>query len=107
MEKPSKLEIQKQSEDNMIKNIRSLFRLKKENNTIKDFNQKLEIRIIRNMRTLFELQEEDYFKLVRVVSLQNNGYVNMIEITVIEIKVTVIEINTCQLKNTLTKLNLT
>ena len=47
------------------------------------------------MRTLFELQEEDYFKLVRVVSLQNNDYVNMIEITVIEIKVTVIEINTC------------
>lgn len=47
------------------------------------------------MRTLFELQEEDYFKLVRVGSLQNNGYVNMIEITVIEIKVTVIEINTC------------
>ena len=42
MEKPSKLEIQKQSEDNMIKNIRSLFRLKKENNTIKDYNQKLE-----------------------------------------------------------------
>ena len=46
------------------------------------------------MRTLFELQEEDYFKLVRVVSLQNNDYVNMIEITVIEIKVTVIEIKT-------------
>lgn len=38
------------------------------------------------MRTLFELQEEDYFKLVRVVSLQNNGYVNMIEITVIEMQ---------------------
>ena len=46
------------------------------------------------MRTLFELQEEDYFKLVRVVSFQNNNYMNMIEITVIEIKVTVIEIKT-------------
>ena len=37
-EKPSKLEIQKQSEDNMIKNIRSIFKLTKENNTMKDYN---------------------------------------------------------------------
>ena len=41
----------KQSEVNIIKNIRNLFKLKKENNTIKD-------RIIRDIRTLFEQQEE-------------------------------------------------
>ena len=41
----------KQSEENIIKNIRNLFKLKNENETIKG-------RIIRNSRTLFE-QEND------------------------------------------------
>ena len=51
----------KQSEENIIKNIRNLFKLKKENNTIKD-------RIIRDIRTLFEQQQEekDCYKRIRV-----------------------------------------
>lgn len=45
--KPSKLRIQKQSEEeNIIKNIKNLFQLKKENRTIKD-------RAIRDVKTLF------------------------------------------------------
>ena len=46
----------KQSEENIIKNIRNLFKLKKE--AIKD-------RTTRDIRTLFEKQEEkDYYKLI-------------------------------------------
>ena len=44
--KPSKLKMQKQSEDNKIKNIRNLFRLKMENETIKG-------RVIRDNKNLF------------------------------------------------------
>ena len=45
--KPSKLRIQKQSEEeNIVKNIKNLFQLKKENRTIKD-------RAIRDVKTLF------------------------------------------------------
>ena len=39
----------KQSEENMIKSIRNIFKLKKENEAIKD-------RTIRDIRTLFEKQ---------------------------------------------------
>ena len=49
--KPSKLKIQKQSEDIIIK--------RKEIKAIKD-------RIIRDIRTLFKQQGEYYYKLVRV-----------------------------------------
>ena len=42
----------KQSEENIIKSIRNLFKLKKENEAIKD-------RIIRNIRTLFGQEEKD------------------------------------------------
>ena len=41
----------KQSEHNIIKHVTNLFKLKKENKTIKD-------RIIRDIRNLFELLEE-------------------------------------------------
>ena len=44
----------KKSEDNAIKSIRNRFKLKKENEAIKD-------RIIRDIRTLFK-QEDDYYK---------------------------------------------
>ena len=44
----------KQSEGNIIKSIRNLFKLRKENEAIKD-------RIITDTRKLFE-QEEDYYK---------------------------------------------
>ena len=54
----SKLKPQKQSEDNIIKNIRNLFKLKKEIEAIKD-------RIISDIKILFE-QQKDYHKPVRV-----------------------------------------
>ena len=43
----------KQLEENVIKSIRNFFKLKKENEAIKD-------RIIRDIRTLFEKEEKDY-----------------------------------------------
>ena len=45
-------------EDNIIKDVRNLFRLKKENEGIKD-------RILRDIRNLFEQEKEDYYKPVR------------------------------------------
>ena len=58
-EEPSKLKTQKQSEDNIFKNIRNLFKLKEEIKARKN-------RIIRDIETIFEQQEENYHKLVRV-----------------------------------------
>ena len=66
--KQRKLRIQKQSEDNIIKNIRNLFKLKKERKAIK-------YRTIRDIKTLFEQQEEYYYKSVRVGNLWNNNYI--------------------------------
>ena len=57
----------KQPKENMIKSIRNLFKLKKENLTIKD-------RIIRDIRTLFELGD-DYYKPLRVGNFLNNNYI--------------------------------
>ena len=65
------------TEENKIKSIINLFKLKKENETIKD-------RIIRYIRTLFEQEEEkDYYKAIRVRNFWNNIY---IEYEMIEIK---------------------
>ena len=59
----------KQSEENINKSIRNLFKLKKGNEAIKD-------RIIRHIRTLFDQQEEkDYFKPIRVGNFWNNNYI--------------------------------
>ena len=57
--KPRKLKMQNPSEKNIIKNVRNIFKLQKENKTIKDI-------IIRDIKILFEKQEEDYYKPVRV-----------------------------------------
>ena len=57
----------KQSEDNIIKSISNLFKLKKEYESIKD-------RIITDIRTLFK-QEDDYYKPIRVGNFWNNNYV--------------------------------
>ena len=73
--------------DTTIKDIRNLFKLKKENEALKD-------RIIRNIRNLFE--QEDYYKPVRVCSFWSKIILNM--------KVTVIEIKHYQMKNILIKL---
>ena len=56
----------KQSQENIIKSIRNLFKLKKENKTIKD-------RIIKDIRSLFK-QEGDYYKPIRVGNFWNNNY---------------------------------
>ena len=65
--KPSKLKTQKQPKENIIKSIKYLFKLKKENEAIKD-------RIITEIRTLFE-QEDDYYKPIRVGNFWNNNYI--------------------------------
>ena len=57
----------KQSEENIIKSIRNHFKLKKENEAIKD-------RTIRDIRTLFK-QEDDYYKPITVGNFWNNNYV--------------------------------
>ena len=57
----------KQWEENIIKSIRNLFKLKKENEAIKD-------RIIRDIRTVLEQQEEkDYYKPIRVGNFCNDN----------------------------------
>ena len=48
--------------------MRNLFRLKKENEGIKDI-------IIRDIKKLFEQQEEDYHKPVRVGNFYRNNYI--------------------------------
>ena len=63
--KPSKLKIQKLSEDNITKNIRNLLKLKKQDKATKR-------RIIRDIKNLFEQQEENYYKSVRVQKFWNN-----------------------------------
>ena len=55
------------AEDNIIEDIRNLFRLKKEND-IKD-------KIIRDIRTLFESDEEDYYKPVRIGTAFSSNYI--------------------------------
>ena len=63
--KPSKPKTQNQSEENIIKSIRNLFKLNKENEAIKD-------RIIRYIRALFE-QQDDYYKPIRGGNFCNNN----------------------------------
>ena len=57
----------KQSKENIIKSIKNLFTLKKENEAIKD-------RIIRDITTLFK-QENVYYKPIRVSNFSNNSYI--------------------------------
>ena len=57
-------------QENVTKNIRNLFELKKENQVIKD-------RIIRYIRNLFEHEEEkDCCKPVRVGNFWRNSYID-------------------------------
>ena len=72
-----------------FKDIRNLFRLKKESEAIKD-------KIVRDIRNLLEHEEEDYYKPVRVINFWKTVIINM--------KVMVIEIKLDQLKNILIKL---
>ena len=63
--------------DNIMKNAKNLFRLKKENKAIKN-------RIVRDIRNLVE-HEEDYYKPLRVGNSLSNNYIEY-ESIVIEIK---------------------
>ena len=58
----------KEINENIIKNIKNLYILEKENKTIKD-------RIIRDIRNLFEYEEDCYYKSVRVGNSWSNNYV--------------------------------
>ena len=59
--------LKKEIDDTAIKNIRNLFRLTKENEAIKG-------RAIRDIRNLFEHEEKDYYKPVRVGNFWSNNY---------------------------------
>ena len=58
----------KPEEEKIIKDIRNLFRLKKETKEIKDT-------VLRNIRNLleYEKEEENYYKPVRVNTFWNNN----------------------------------
>ena len=73
----------------MIRDIRNLFRLEKENKEIK-------YKIYRGIRNIFEYEEEDedYYKPVEVGNFCSNNY-----IVILNTKVAVIEIKHYQLKN--------
>ena len=83
----SRLEEDENMEENITKDVRNLFRLKKlkkETNdaTIKGITnlfrlKKKEIkgRIIRDIRNLFDHKEEDYYKSVRVRNFWSNNYI--------------------------------
>ena len=61
------VERKKQSEENIIKSIRNIFKLKIENVAIKE-------RIIGDVRTLLK-QENAYYKPIRVGNFRNKNYI--------------------------------
>ena len=83
--------LKRETDDITIKDIRSLFRLKEENEAIKE-------RVVRNIRNFFEY-EEDYYKLIRLGNFWSNNILNM--------KVMNIEVKHYQLENILIKLEQT
>ena len=62
--------LNKEQTDTAIKDIRNLFRLKKETREIKYI-------VLRNIKNLFEYEkeEESYYKPVKVNTFQNNNYI--------------------------------
>ena len=63
-----KKKLKKETNDAVIKGIRNLFRLKKENTAIK-------YRILRDIINLFEHKKEDYYKPVRANNFWSNNYI--------------------------------
>ena len=57
----------KESEENISKSVRNLFKLKKQKEEIKDI-------IIRDIRAIFK-QVDDYYKPTRVGNFWNNSYI--------------------------------
>ena len=60
--------LKKEIDDNTIKSITNLFRLKKENEAIKD-------RMIRNIANQSEKEKNDYYKPVRVRNFWSRNYI--------------------------------
>ena len=61
--------LKKEIDDTAIKYIRNIFRIKTENKLIKDI-------ILRDIRNLFEyIEEENYYKPVRVSNFWKNNYI--------------------------------
>ena len=65
--KLSKPKTKTKYEENIIRRIKNVFKLKKESEAIK-------VRIIRVIRTLFE-KEDDYYKQTRLDNFWNNNYI--------------------------------
>ena len=66
--------------ENIIKDVRNLFRLKKEMDVriifrLKKENEAIKDRIIRKIRNLFEYEKESYDKPGRVGNFQTNNYI--------------------------------
>ena len=67
--KSSRLEEDKNIENGVIKDIRNLFRLRKENEANKNI-------VIKDIRNLFEYEEEqNYYKPLRVGNFWSNNYI--------------------------------
>ena len=64
------MENQRTKEENIIKDIRNVFRIKKEIKGIRDI-------VLRSIKNLFEYkkEEENYYKPVRVNNFSNNNYI--------------------------------
>ena len=61
------MEVERNNQKQLLKVYRNLFKLKKENEEIKDG-------VIRDIKTLFEQQEEkDYYKAIRAGNFLNNN----------------------------------
>ena len=60
--KLSKPKIQEESKGNIIKNIRNIFKVAKENNAIKE-----------NIESFFELENKVYYRLIKVGNFYSNN----------------------------------
>ena len=60
--KLSKPKMQEESKDNIIKNIRNIFKVAKENNAIKE-----------NIESFFELENKVYYRLIKVGNFYSNN----------------------------------
>ena len=80
------------NEENIIKDIRNILRLKKETEGTKDI-------VLRNIKNLFEYEkeEENYHKPVRLNNFWSNNYIQYKSVTVIKTEY-------YQLKNVMIKL---
>ena len=67
----SRLEENKNIEENIIKDVRNIFRLKKR----KKEKKAIKFRIFRDIRNLFHLEEKDYYKTVRENNFWSNNYI--------------------------------